>query len=47
MLKVCGAKTVEELVRQSIPAAILDQKSLDDGAIGEPVPEHIFLDKFR
>ena len=47
MLKVCNAQTIDELVRQSIPAAILDPKSLDDGAIGEPVPEHIFLDKFR
>ena len=47
MLKVCNVTSVEELIRQSIPPTILDKEALKGDIIEEPIPEHIFINKFK
>ena len=47
MLKFLEVGSVEELVKQAIPASIRDPNCLEDNAIGSPISEHEFLEKMR
>ncbi len=47
MLKIVKASSVDDLIKQAIPSNIIDSRALEEGAIGEPIPEHIFLQKFK
>lgn len=47
MLKVCNATSVDELIRQAIPSNILDRNALEGDVLSDPLPEHIFLKKFK
>lgn len=47
MLAFCGAPNLDCLIREAIPANILDPNALGDNAIGDAVPEHEFLQKLK
>ncbi len=47
MLEVCGAASLDDLIREAIPPKIIDPSALEDNVVGDPIPEHIFLQNIK
>ena len=44
---MCKSPSLDDLIREAIPSNIVDPTALEDGVLGEPIHEHIFLKNIK